>query len=80
MVYADFKDLNPRTTVDKLLRDKAFNIAKNPKYDGYQRGLVFTSFTIFFKTVNNDMIYCCCSFFSDSSRFAYGWNHTILIY
>ena len=24
---------------DKVLRDKAFNIAKNPKYDGYQRGL-----------------------------------------
>ena len=28
-----------RTTSDKILRDKAFNIDKNPKYDGYQRGL-----------------------------------------
>ena len=28
-----------RTASDKVLRDKAFNIAKNPKYDGYQRGL-----------------------------------------
>ena len=26
---------------DKSLRDKAFNIAKNPKYDGYQRELAF---------------------------------------
>ena len=28
-----------RTAPDKILRDKAFNTAKNPKYDGYQRGL-----------------------------------------
>ena len=28
-----------RTTSDKILRDKAFNIDKNPKYDGCQRGL-----------------------------------------
>ena len=34
MVYGDFKDLNRRTAADKVLRDKAFNIAKNPKYDG----------------------------------------------
>ena len=39
MAYGDFKDLKRRTTSDKILRDKAFNIAKNPKYDGYQRGL-----------------------------------------
>ena len=39
MAYGDFKDLERRTTSDKVLRDKAFNIAKNPKYDGYQRGL-----------------------------------------
>ena len=31
--------LKRRTFSDKVLRDKAFNIAKNPKYDGYQRGL-----------------------------------------
>ena len=30
MVYGDFKDLTRRTTSDKILRDKAFNIAKNP--------------------------------------------------
>ena len=39
MAYGDFKDLARRTASDKVLRDKAFNIAKNPKYDGYQRGL-----------------------------------------
>ena len=39
MAYGDFKDLKKRTAADKVLRDKAFNIAKNPKYDGYQRGL-----------------------------------------
>ena len=39
MACGDFKDLTRRTASDKILRDKAFNIAKNPKYDGYQRGL-----------------------------------------
>ena len=34
MAYGDFKDLNRRTFADKVLRDKAFNVAKNPKYDG----------------------------------------------
>ena len=31
MAYGDFKDLTRRTASDKILRDKAFNIAKNPK-------------------------------------------------
>ena len=39
MAYGDFEDFTRRTVFDKILRDKAFNIAKNPKYDGYQRGL-----------------------------------------
>ena len=39
MAYEDFKDLNRRTFADKVLRDKAFNITKDPKYDKYQRGL-----------------------------------------
>ena len=34
MAYGDFKDLTRRTVSDKILRDKAFIIAKNPKYDG----------------------------------------------
>ena len=39
LAYGDFKDLARRTTSDKVLRNKAFNIAKNLKYDGYQRVL-----------------------------------------
>ena len=39
MVHGHFKDLVKRTASDKVLRDKAFNIAKNSKCDGYQRGL-----------------------------------------
>ena len=38
MAYQDFKDLIRRTASHKNLRDKAFDIAENPKYDGYQRG------------------------------------------
>ena len=38
MVYGDFKDIARRAASDKILRDKAFNITKNSKYDGYQRG------------------------------------------
>ena len=37
--YADHKDLINRKKADKVLKDKAYNIATNPKYDGYQRGL-----------------------------------------
>ena len=37
MAYGDFKDLARRTAADKVLRDKAFKIASDPKYDGYQR-------------------------------------------
>ena len=39
MAYGDFKYLARRTASDKVLRDKACNIAKNPKNDGYQREL-----------------------------------------
>ena len=37
--YSDNKDLTKRTVADKILKDRAFNIAKDPKYGGYQRGL-----------------------------------------
>ena len=37
--YSNSKDLTKRTAADKVLRDKAFNIAKDPKYDEYQQGL-----------------------------------------
>ena len=42
MAYAGYKDLLKRAASDKVLRYKAFNIAKNPKYDEYQRVLTLT--------------------------------------
>ena len=51
MTYGDCKDLTRRTASDKILRDKAFNIAKNPKYDGYQRGLASMVYNFFDKKV-----------------------------
>ena len=47
MAYGDFKDSNRRTIADKVLRDKAFNIAKNPKYDGCQRRLASMVYKFF---------------------------------
>ena len=38
MAYGDFKDLAKKTNSAKVLRNKVFNVAKNPKYDGYQSG------------------------------------------
>ena len=49
MAYGDFKDAARRTASDKVLRDKAFNIAKNPKYGGYQRGRAFMVYKYFDK-------------------------------
>ena len=47
--YADHKDLINRTKADKFLRDKAYNIVSNPKYDGYQRGLASMVYKFFDK-------------------------------
>ena len=47
MAYGDLRDLNGRTVTDKVLHDKAFNIAKNPKYDGYHHGLALIVYTFF---------------------------------
>ena len=49
MAYGDFKDLARRTASDKVLRNKAFNIAKNPKYDGYQGSLPSMAYKFFDK-------------------------------
>ena len=46
--YSNSKDLVKRTQSDKILKDKAFNIA-NPKYDGYQRGLASMGYKFFDK-------------------------------
>ena len=49
MAYRDFKDLKRRTFSHKILRDKAFNIAKNLKYDGYQQGIASMVYKFFDK-------------------------------
>ena len=49
MAYGDFKDLKRRKASDNVLRDKAFNIAKNPKYDEHQRGLASMVYKYFDK-------------------------------
>ena len=54
--YADHKDLINRTKSDKVLRDKAYNIASNPEYDGYQRELVSMVYKFFNKkSMGNDV-------------------------
>ena len=47
--YADNKDLINRTRADKVLRDKAYDIASNLEYDGYQRGLASMVYKFFDK-------------------------------
>ena len=61
MAYGDFKELTRRTASDQILRDKAFEVAKNPNYDGYQRGLASMAYKFFDKgtsggTVKNENI------------------------
>ena len=47
MAYGKLKDLAKRTQSDKVLRDKAFRIASDPKYDGYQRALASMFYKFF---------------------------------
>ena len=47
MSYGNFTDIARRTASDNVLRDKAFNIAKNPKYDEHQRGLASMVYKFF---------------------------------
>ena len=49
MAYGKSKDLVKRTQSDEVLKNKAFKIASNPKYDGYQRGLASTVYKFFDK-------------------------------
>ena len=56
MAYGDFEDLTRRTALDKILRDKAFNIAKNPKFDGYQRKLASLVYKFFDKKTSGSGI------------------------
>ena len=52
MAFGYLKDFPKRTNSDKLLYNKAFIIAKNPKYDGYQGGLVSMVYKFFDKKVS----------------------------
>ena len=52
MAYRDFKDLTKRTTSEKILRDIAFNITENQKYDEYRRGLISMVYKFFDKKVS----------------------------
>ena len=49
MAYGDFRDLTRRTFADKVLGDKAFNIAKDPKYNEYQSALASMVYKCFDK-------------------------------
>ena len=49
MAYNKHRDLEKRTQSDRVLKDKAFEIASNPKYDGYQRGLASMTYKFFDK-------------------------------
>ena len=60
MVYGGLKDLARRTAFDKVVRYRVFNIAKNPKYDVYQRSFSSKVYKFFDKTtsgsgINNDI-------------------------
>ena len=52
MAYGKSKDLVKRTQSDKVLKDKAFKIASDPKYDGYQRELASMVYKFFDKKSN----------------------------
>ena len=52
MNHEDFKDLTKTTASDKILLDKPFYIAKNPKNDGYQRGLFSMVYNFFDKKIS----------------------------
>ena len=56
MAYGNVKDLTRRTASGKILRDKAFNVAKNPKYYGYQKGLASMAFKLFDKKTSRGAI------------------------
>ena len=56
MTYGDFRDLPRRTGSDKVLHDKAFNVAKNLKCDRYQRGLALTAYKCFDKKTSDGAV------------------------
>ena len=53
--YSDSKDLAKRTISDKILKDRAFEIARNRNYDGYQRALANMVYKLFDKKTWSEM-------------------------
>ena len=68
MAYGDFKDLNRRTFSDKVLRDKVFNIAKNAKYDEYERGLASMVYKFFDKKLKGSGVNISSEFNEQSAK------------
>ena len=58
MAYVDFKDLAKKTVAHKVLRNKAFNIEKGLKYDGYQKGLASMVYKFFDKKTKGGGLTC----------------------
>ena len=58
MAYDKTKDIVKRIQSDKVLKHKAFEIASDPKYDGYQRGLASMVYTFFGKKSTGSVIVC----------------------
>ena len=56
MVYGDFKSLPRRITCDKVLRDKAFNIVKNPICNGNQKGIASKIYKFFDKRSSGNSV------------------------
>ena len=54
--YAGYKDLLNRTRADKVFKDKAYEIATDPKYDGYQRGLAAMVYKFFDKKTSGSEV------------------------
>ena len=58
MTYGKYKDFTKRRKIEKVLKDKAFKITSNPKYDGYQRGLASMVYKFFEKKSTGSGIKC----------------------
>ena len=56
MEYGKSKDIAKRTESEKVLRDKAFKVAINPKYDGYQRRLASMVYKFFDKNSSGNVV------------------------
>ena len=56
MAYGDFKDLKRTTIADKALRDKAFNCAKSPKYDGLQHAFAALFYNFLIKNLQLEQL------------------------